>query len=178
MKVELDRFEWRGFEKKSRIDKNAIKVAIIVLVVLIAGLALFLYIENGNGLKISFETKAKAIKINSTMEIIPKREILPNKYVMTIGEESTIRFSFESSGDGEIISFIALPEGLEYIGGVMQRNESIIKGEIKKLSAYVRAVKVGKWKVEGVVIAGNATHKKSFELCIDVLEEGARRRCM
>jgi len=174
--MELDRFEWKGFNKNKR--KTGLKgkylFALLIIIILLFVIS-YLYINSPN-FSVNSNSQKK-VMINSTLSILPARKIAEGKYIMTIGEESTIRFNLESNEGTDIKSSIGVPEGLEYISGFSQRNETILKGEVKKLWAYVRAVKVGRWNITGVVEANNKTSTKSFELCIDVLEDKARERC-
>ncbi|MBN2101900.1 MAG: hypothetical protein JW716_03450 [Candidatus Aenigmarchaeota archaeon] len=173
--MEVERFEWKE-EAKRRIPdlKRYILILTVVLITVAIITALILFPPD---LSIFSFNQPSIEDISSELTISPARNVAEEKYIMTIGEESTINFSFLPDKTGEVKSSIELPPGVQLISGEMQLNDSIQSNQTNSLNAYIRAVRVGKWTIKGLVITDNGTFEKSFDLCIDVLEENARDRC-
>jgi len=175
--MEVERFEWKGYKKTRKIGKLG-KVIFILAIILILTIIITTFLTHPLDLSSFSPTQPQIENVISDISIEPARKINTDKYLMTIGEESTIQFSFSVDKSGKIASLIELPAGVQYISGRKQMNVTANKNVPNNLTAYIRAVKVGKWEVKGMVIIGNKTFEKSFELCIDVLEDKARERCL
>ncbi len=173
--MEVERFEWKE-ERRRKLPniKRYILPTVMILIILGILILIILYPPDFS----FFNYRSSPIEsIQSEISISPARSVAGDKYIMTIGEESTIKFSFYSDKSGEVKSAMELTPGVQYILGNIQMNDTVAVNQTNSLIAYVRAVRVGKWNIKGIVISGNRTFEQSFELCIDVLEDKARDRC-
>lgn len=183
--MELERFEWPGYKNKKTFDIEKIKKhskKIIYAVILLAIVFLIFYLVKDSDFNMEFSNPFIKEEIpakieHSEISISPARKISERKFIMTIGEESTIRFSYILDGASHVSSSLEIPAGVDVLSGNMQNNQTVKANATNILDAYVRAVRVGRWEGSALVISGNETHRDAFILCIDVLEDKALERC-
>ncbi len=172
--MEVERFEWKKSEKRrdfSKLKKPSIMVFVAIIVILLA----IIFINNP--MEISFGHDSGIENVFLELSMAPTMKADEGKYVMAVGEESSVDLAFSPDRTGEVLSSIELSPGVEYISGDPQMNGTVEANVTNTIKVYLRAVRVGEWKIKGLAISGNRKVEKEIDLCIDMTKEKAQERC-
>ena len=152
-----------------KIKKENKKKLLILLLIVIA-------ITGIGFLTLSFTGLFFKTPINTKIKISPITQINGN-HILSIGEESTIKFIFSSERPLKVNASLILPEGLEYLKGNLSWQGFLNSKEKKELIASVRAIKVGSWIIKGKVDGFSSSNETKFKICIGVNYEQAKKLC-
>lgn len=137
--------------------KNFLRENWIVMIILVSGVLIIGVIG----------TNLVKTQIDANFTLKNMERISGNDYVMSIGEETLLDWQVEPEIEGVRLQ---LPKGLQHLGGELtykKDNEGV----------RVRAVKVGKWKLEVGHESAEYSPDRDYFVCIGVTEEDAREFC-
>ncbi|RLJ03876.1 MAG: hypothetical protein DRP13_04200 [Candidatus Aenigmatarchaeota archaeon] len=129
----------------------------------------------------SSNTSVTTLENTQIITEMPIATKINNNYVLTIGEETPLIFNFTTPGNYWNAKIqVSVPKGLELLKGDLKWEGNLVAEKTRSLAFYVRAVKVGKWETKISIkdSSGKTIKDHVFNVCIDVLEKDAIKRCV